>query len=223
MFKINIITQLILFMIMALAINQFNLHALLVLLFLLIIILMLNNVHQFINTLKRFKWLFLVMMMIYTLNTPGEHIVAWSFNLKPTYEGVIAGVAQVIRVSVILAMISWVTAVNTKQQLVSGFYFILSPLRLFGLETERFAARLLLTLHYVEQASKPKLKESLMATLDNVLKLKLRDEQFQIDGSSHLENGHTHSDIIEFIMPKFHLVDFLAIVGFVLFLTQVIL
>lgn len=210
-------------MMMAIAVNQLNLRILLIMLILLMIILVLNKVHQFIHTLMRFKWLFLVMMMIYTFNTPGEHILAWPLNLKPTYEGVTAGVTQVARVSVVLTMISWIMTVNTKQQLVSGFYFILSPLKSLGLETERFAARLWLTLHYVEQASKPELKESLMTTLDKILKLKHKDEQFQINRLSHSDHDQTQTDIIEFIVPQFHLIDFLAIVGFVLSLTRVIL
>ncbi len=150
MLKINIITQLLCFFILAIVINQLNLNALVLILIISIAILMINNIQLFLRSIKRFKWLFLVMITIFSFNTPGEHLAAWSFSISPTYEGVAAGFTQTIRIIVMLAALSLILAFNTRQQLISGFYFIFSPLKIFGLKVERFAARLWLTLHYVE-------------------------------------------------------------------------
>lgn len=223
MFRINVITQLVIFMLLAIAINQLKIMALLVIFFILIFFLGLNKVSRYINTLKRFKWLFLVLMVIYAFNTPGEHIHGWPHYYSPTYEGVVAGVSQAIRILVILAIISWIMAVNTKQQLVSGFYFILSPFKFFGLQVERFAARLWLTLYYVELQDQPKNKESLMVRLQTISKFKFDYELVQINKPASNDIGQNNLEVIEFKVPRFQFIDYMAMAGMVLFLIRVIL
>lgn len=91
-------------------------------------------------------------MFIFTfpaLNTPGEHLFVWH-GIKPTYEGLEAGLTQVLRVTLMLAALSLILVNNTKQELISGLYFLLKPLSVIGLNIKRFAVRLSLTLHYVE-------------------------------------------------------------------------
>ena len=114
--------------------------------------------HQFYRLVKRLKWFYLVMFVIFALNTPGEHLNGWPLTLSPTYEGLRAGLMQLLRISVMLAALSMLLASNSKQQLISGFYFLMSPLKWLGLDVERFAARLWLTLHYVELQQKAQQK-----------------------------------------------------------------
>lgn len=222
MLKINVITQLIVFMCLAVVINQLHIKVLLVLLVVFIIFLIFKRNHQFINALKRFRWLFVVLMIIYTFNTPGKHIQAWPFYLHPTYEGVFAGLTQAVRISVILAMISLIMAANTKQQLVSGFYFILLPFKYIGLEADRFAARLWLTLHYVELQHASKNKQSLMDKLKQMTKFESKHTLAQV---AQQTNADLSTDIneIAFMAPTFNLVDYFAIAGFVLFTIKVML
>lgn len=150
MLSVNTKTQLIAFFLFALLVNIWNLNALLCLMGIqLVFLLILNNSHFF-RLMRRLKWFFLVMLLIFVFNTPGEHIAHWSFSLKPTYEGLQMGAEQVLRVAVMLAAISIVLTHNTKQQLISGLYFLLQPLTYFGFDVQRFAARLWLTLHYVD-------------------------------------------------------------------------
>lgn len=217
MFNINVITQIIMFMVMAMVVNKLHLEALLILFFSIIVILILNRVNQFVNALKRFRWLFLVLMIIYTFNTPGEHIEGWTFNLSPTYEGIIAGLTQALRISVILVIISWIMAANTKQQIVSGFYFILSPFKFFGLETERFAARLWLTLHYVELQHTTANKKNLKNTLKSITQFKSAHEFIRKVDSRNIELNRYDVDEIEFMMPKFHLIDYAVVIVSLLF------
>jgi energy-coupling factor transporter transmembrane protein EcfT len=105
MLKINVITQLIVFMCLAIVINQLHIKILLALLVIFIIFLIFKRHHQFINALKRFRWLFVVLMIIYTFNTPGEHIQGWPFYINPTYEGIVAGLTQAVRISLIQVFI----------------------------------------------------------------------------------------------------------------------
>jgi energy-coupling factor transporter transmembrane protein EcfT len=130
--------------------NAFSLMTMLfILVALLLLILYLQNKH-FYRLMKRLKWFYLVMFAIFLFNTPGEHIANWSFSLNPTYEGLETGLKQIMRISLVLALLSIVLTQNSKQQLISGLYYLMKPLSFFGLDTERFSARLWLTLHYVE-------------------------------------------------------------------------
>jgi len=222
MLKINVITQLIVFMVFAIIINQLDLNVLLALLVIFSVILIFKTNHQFINALKRFRWLFMVLMIIYTFNTPGEHIQGWPFYLNPTNEGIVAGLTQAFRISLILAMISLIMAANTKQQLVSGFYFILLPFKHIGLQADRFAARLWLTLHYVELQHASKNKESLM---DKLKQMTTFESAHTLTRATQQTNADLNADIdeIAFMAPRFNLVDYFAIAGFVLITIKVFL
>jgi energy-coupling factor transporter transmembrane protein EcfT len=197
MLKINIITQLLVFFVLAIIINQLNLKALLAYFLFLIAILMLNKIKQFLRVIKNFKWLFLVMIGIFAFNTPGEHLVNWPFALSPTYEGIVAGFTQMLRIAIMLAALSLILAFNSRQQLISGFYFIFSPLKYLGLEVERFAARLWLTLHYVELQRETVAGQDFFSRLKNMTALK---------------HKQTYDDIsINFILPKFRHTDYIVI------------
>ncbi len=204
MFKLNIITQLLCFFILAVIVNQLNLNTLMVILLIFLAIILLTKTHQFLRAIKRFKWFFLVMLVIFAFNTPGEHLAKWPFSISPTYEGIIAGFTQTLRIAVMLAGLSLILSVNTRQQLISGFYFIFSPLKCLGLEVERFAARLWLTLHYVE------LQRDKNASQDFFNRLK--------DMSNLKSNQETDDVSITFKIPQFGLFDYIVITLLVIFL-----
>lgn len=170
--KINIITQLMVFLVFAIALNLLNLKALSLIFVALLLVLSFVKNHQFYRLSKRLKWFYVVMFVIFALNTPGEHVAGWLFSISPTYEGLRAGLAQLLRINVMLVALSILLATNSRQQLISGFYFLLSPLKCLGLDVERFAARLWLTLHYVEVQQKapknPHIFRKLSASLANI-------------------------------------------------------
>jgi energy-coupling factor transport system permease protein len=198
MLKINIITQLLGFFVLAIIVNQLNLKALLAFFLVFVAIIMLNKTQQFFRAVRKFKWFFLVMIGIFAFNTPGEHLVNWPFTISPTYEGIIAGLTQTLRIIIMLAALSLILTINTRQQLISGFYFIFSPLKYLGLEVERFAARLWLTLHYVEMQRETVASQDFFSRLKNMTTLK---------------HNQTYDDIsINFTVPKFRHTDYVVIV-----------
>jgi energy-coupling factor transporter transmembrane protein EcfT len=197
MLKINIITQLLSFFILAIIVNQLNLRALVILIAILIVVLILKKTRQFVRSLKRFKWLFLVMIIIFAFNTPGEHLVQWPFAVSPTYEGIFAGLTQTLRITVMLAALSLILSLNTRQQLISGFYFIFSPLKYLGLEVERFAARIWLTLHYVELQNDDHSNHDFFSRLSEMTNLKAKQVNNDVS--------------ITFKVPQFNLLDYAAI------------
>ena len=194
MIKINIMTQLLAFFTLAIVVNHLNISALLFVFAALFAAIQFSHQSLFLRSIKRFKWFFLVMMAIFAFNTPGEHIASWPFNISPTYEGLLAGFTQTLRICVMLAAISLIIAANTRQQLISGFYFIFLPLKYLGLEVERFAARLWLTLHYVE------LQRNNITSQDFIGRLK---------EMTNLESNPIEEDVsIQFKIPQFGLIDY---------------
>ena len=196
MFKPNICTQLLAFFLLAIVINLLNLRYILIFLILLLLFVIMNKPYDFLRSVRRFKWFFLVMIVIFAFNTPGEHIAAWPLDLSPTYEGLKAGTTQLLRILVMLAGLSLVLTLNTRQELISGFYFLFSPLKYLGVKVERFAARLWLTLHYVEQQNENNAVKDMMLALKNMTAINAAHENISIT----------------FEAPVFKLVDYIALI-----------
>ena len=202
---INTITQLSSFLVFAVLMNRLNLTQVFIIFTVLILALFAIKATQFWCILKRMKWFFLVMLVIFAFNTPGQHIQGWDYLFSPTYEGLASGLLQVFRMLTLLAALSLIMAINTKQQLISGFYFMLLPLQSFGLEIERFAARLWLTLEYVESA------QDLNKTLD-------KPQNFfeQLSQFGQTNNTHLADSCITFKMPVFKIIDIAVLISLML-------
>ncbi len=182
---------------LAILLNQTHLSVLLYIAAMLGLALFHMKNNQFFRSIKRLKWFFLVMMIIFAFNTPGEHVMLSAVFISPTYEGLMAGCTQALRIMVMLATLSLIMACNTRQQLMSGFYFVFSPLKYMGLEVERFAARLWLTLHYVESQQNADRKQ-FFSHLKNM--------------PPALNTESAHDDVeISFALPEFTLLDYASI------------
>lgn len=117
------------------------------------------NFPHFSQLIKRMRWLFLSLLLVYAYATPGEYLAFLPLNVAPSIEGLRLGLMQIAKLLIAVASLSALFASTNKSQLMAGLWTLLSPLRLVGLNVERFTVRLLLTLHYVEQmAVQPKLK-----------------------------------------------------------------
>lgn len=136
---------------LAAAVQLSDYRALLAMAGLLAMFLLYYRAAGFWKMLRRVRWLLLTLLLIFAFNTPGEYIQQWPFELAPTYEGLTAGLLQSARLCIMLAGLSLLLANTNRENLIAGFFLLLYPLRYLKLSPERFAARLWLTLHYVEQ------------------------------------------------------------------------
>ena len=117
------------------------------------------NLPHFSQLIKRMRWLFVSLLLVYAYATPGEYLAFLPLNVAPSFEGLHLGLMQIAKLLIAVASLSALFASASKSQLMAGLWTLLSPLRLVGLNVERFTVRMLLTLHYVEQmAVQPKLK-----------------------------------------------------------------
>lgn len=212
----NIVTQLIGFFVFAILLNQFALMLLLVFMLLMLAILIWHKNQTYFRLLKRLKWVFIVTILVFIFNTPGEHVAGWPFSISPSYEGLIAATTQVLRLALMLAVISHILAINTRERLIAGLYFLLQPLQFFKMDVQRFAARLWLTLHYVEIAqNQEKLSQ-------NGLNKSGFFDQFERISSSQSATNDTETLEIELDLPYFGWLDNLTLliiaILFVIFL-----
>ena len=110
-----------------------------------------SNKRNFLRVVRRMRWLFISLLIIYAFTTPGEYIPELLAYASPTYEGCVLGLLQITKLLIALASLSLLFASSSKQDLIAGLYMLLTPLKLFGLNVEHFSARLMLTLDYVEE------------------------------------------------------------------------
>jgi energy-coupling factor transport system permease protein len=124
---------------------------------------------SFLYVVRRMKWLFLSIFVIYAFGTQGEYIQYIPTSIAPTKEGCILGILQIAKLLIALATLGILFSTSSKEQLMSGLHLLLSPLNILGINTNKFIARLLLTLDYVEElAAKEKFKFN-FDQLDNML------------------------------------------------------
>ncbi len=102
------------------------------------------------SLMRRTRWIFLSLLLIYAFATPGHAL--WDADYAPTREGLQDGVLQLARLVCMLASLSILLTLLSRENLINGLYTLLYPARLIGLSRERIAVRLALTLHYAENA-----------------------------------------------------------------------
>ena len=109
----------------------------------------------------RLKFFLIVTFFLYVFNTPGEYIFLWPY-LSPSYEGLLLGSTQIMRLINSVAIITIMISLMSYQTLIETFYLIFKPLKRFGIDAKRFAVRLYLTMEYVKTfQSKRKLRFNL--------------------------------------------------------------
>ena len=136
---------------LAISLQKLQLASLAILAGVLLLFLLIVRAKVFVQMLRKMRWLIMTMLLIYAFSTPGEYVAAWPFWLAPTHEGIDAGLLQALRLSMMLAGLALLLSTTRRDRLIVGFFILLWPMRYLGLDPERFAARLWLTLHYVEQ------------------------------------------------------------------------
>lgn len=108
------------------------------------------QIRSFTRVVMRMRWLFISILVIYGLGTPGELIPHIPLDFAPTFDGLQLGLLHIERITIALATLNILFITGSKQDLILGLYILLSPLKYVGLNIEKFAVRLFLTLEYVE-------------------------------------------------------------------------
>ena len=107
---------------------------------------------QFLRYLRRTRWLLLSLLVIYAYTLPGENVSSMLGSFSPSVQGLQHGALRIARMILLLAALSILMTHITRTGLLLGIYRILRPLQWLGVDVERIAVRLWLTLHYAEAA-----------------------------------------------------------------------
>lgn len=130
--------------------------------------------HQnFLLVLVRVRWLLLSIILVYAFATPGELLPLFPLYAAPSYEGLMLGLTQLCRILIALAALHLLLSGSSKQALIAGLYMWLLPLKCLGLNVKLFAARLMLTLHYVEALAEQDKQRLSFTTLHQAFEDKL--------------------------------------------------
>jgi len=102
--------------------------------------------------LRRSRWLFLSIAVIYLWLTPGQPLLDALGGVSPTVQGAAAGAHRVATLIVIVVAVNALLASASIESLVAGLVALSAPLRHAGLAPERIAVRLGLTLRYAVES-----------------------------------------------------------------------
>lgn len=102
-----------------------------------------------ISMLRRARWLFLTLMVLFSTMTPGVFVPApWNFGFI-TQEGLLAAAEHSLRLAAMLSLLAVLLDTLDQSTIVAGLYVLLRPLTIIGIDRERISVRLLLVLDHV--------------------------------------------------------------------------
>lgn len=102
----------------------------------------------FLRLLRRTRWLLATMLLVYALSASGGA----SDGVAALGAGLAAGGMQIARLVMTLAVLALLLASTPAPDLLEGMSCLLQPLCRIGVNTDRFAVRVALTLHYCDAA-----------------------------------------------------------------------
>lgn len=100
---------------------------------------------------SRIRWLLLSILILYGWWTPGAALWPGLGAYGPTLEGLLQGGVRAGVLVAIVAAVHWVMSATDRSELLAAVVTLTRPLRWLGLNHERLAVRILLTLETVPE------------------------------------------------------------------------
>jgi hypothetical protein len=102
------------------------------------------------SLIRRARWLLLSIAVMFALATPGERLPGPWGDAGITFDGLLFAAEHVLRLILLLATLALLHEKLGNAGLISGLYWLLSPLAGWRELRERIVVRLMLVLDYVE-------------------------------------------------------------------------
>ena len=122
--------------------------------------LLLRHSAHYLKLLRRSRWLLISLILVYAFVTPGVAAISVLGAYSPSREGLLSGALQALRLISLLATLALLLATTSRDRILAGLYFLLRPFVLIGVDVDRVAARIWLTLHYAEQSGQGEQRRS---------------------------------------------------------------
>ena len=102
--------------------------------------------------LKRMRWLFLSIFIVYLWFTPGHRLFPFLQSVSPSVEGLALGFVRVYSLFLIVIGVNLFIRSIEREELIRAILWLLKPFRHIGLPYERLAIRIALTFDFVGEA-----------------------------------------------------------------------
>ena len=106
---------------------------------------------QVLQMSSRLRWFFLSILLLYCWYYPGSPLFPWMGGLSPIKEGVNEAAQRISALLLIISYCGFLLLLTSRNELIAGIQYLLSPLKLFGIDSSSFALRLALVLAIVPQ------------------------------------------------------------------------
>ena len=94
--------------------------------------------------LRRTRWFFISIVAVYTFSKP----VVDAYSFGANWAGFLHGLEQVARLAILIGALVWLFPKSARDELLYAIYLLLLPLRPLGVDAERVAVRLGLTMQF---------------------------------------------------------------------------
>jgi hypothetical protein len=101
--------------------------------------------------LRRARWLLLLMPVMYGYSVPGDALLPALVDYAPTRQGLLQGLEQAWRLALLLLLLDALVLRIPSADLLTGLHSLLRPFARFGVDGDRVAVRLALTMEAMAQ------------------------------------------------------------------------
>lgn len=99
----------------------------------------------------RLRWFWLSIILIYALMIPGEPVIKFFNDVAVTKAGLLEGFERCVSLLLVLMYFSLLNHYTDSTAWQAGIYWLLKPLRYFGISVERISLRLTMTMQAVSK------------------------------------------------------------------------
>ena len=159
-----------------------------------------QSIELTVRILKRMRWLFLSILIVYLWFTPGEPIIPITSGYIPTIEGLKTGILRVLSLVLIIFAVNYFISSIARNRLVEAIVWLLHPLNQIGFDSRQLALRIALTLELIPRVQQIvlDLKQHYQDTKNN----KEQERQSPVDKSVVLSRVSMMSQLLEVLFER---------------------
>ncbi|MCB1959148.1 MAG: hypothetical protein KDE68_01265 [Rhodocyclaceae bacterium] len=105
---------------------------------------------RFIALMRRIRVLLLASLALFALATPGTRVFPGVMALPLTYDGLLLGAAQALRLAMMVAFVTILLTLLSRERLILAIQSMCTPLRPIGVSPSRIAVRLSLVFDAID-------------------------------------------------------------------------
>jgi len=162
---------------------------------------------------RKLRWFFLSIVILYFWFYPGMDLLPSLGRFSPSVEGVNQAALRISSLLVVISYSGFLLLLTPRDDLVSGIQFLLSPLKIIGIDSQRFALRLGLVLSIVPQMSEQQhlagekkkinnLSELIDRAADMIKSASEQANHFEMNDAVKIEQP-SHLGVVDVLVPLF--------------------